>query len=46
MEASESAVLDSGKDRIDLESLEKWEDEEIARFNTKICSSQEKTMAN
>ena len=29
METSESAVLDSGKDYIDAESLKKWEDEEM-----------------
>jgi ribosome biogenesis protein BMS1 len=29
METSESEVLDSGKDHIDLESLKKWEDEEM-----------------
>ena len=29
METSESAVLDSGKDYIDPESLKKWEDEEM-----------------
>ena len=29
METSESTVLDSGKDRIDPESLKKWEDEEM-----------------